>query len=726
MNLLVNMLIEWAAAPAAGRIERVLWIDPLGDDVVTIDITDRQALPVWQQRSEIEAALATGQARVLEVDPYVHLFRPEDTIADKHRLRRERSWQVIAPLIANGVDIFIPAKRGALVVAAVQRTGRSRKTIYLALRRYWQRGQTKNALLPGFDRCGAKGQTKSISDRKRGRPAKLAVKTGQPTGLNVNPEVREKILRGMTLFYEQRGGTSLVRARQLTLENLFNKGYQLRNGVWVPVLPPAEELPTLDQFRYWYKKERSLVRTITSRQGTRRFETTYRPVLGDSTQMAFGPGSIYQIDATIGDIYLVSSRDRSRIIGRPVIYTIMDVFSRLIAGMSVSLEGPSWLSAMLALENATMNKVAFCAEYGISITEDEWPSYYLPEAILADRGEFEGYQADHLVNAFNIHMMNTAPYRGDWKGIVERNFRLSNDTLIRWLPGAVYKPRERGGLDYRLDACLNLYEFRQLMIRCVLYHNNHYRMDWYRMDEFMITDHVKPYPIELWQWGVQNRSGHLRSLAPEAIRLNLLPTKEASVGREGIRFQGLHYTSSLAVQEEWFVKARVKGTWRVPVAYDPRITDVIYLRLEDGQRIEPCYLLDKDKTFQGRDWYESLDYFELQKQAQQSARTRQQQTEAEFHAQIEQIVTPAREQAKQARAGQSKRSRLLRIRENRQEERQRERQDGARSFPADETRGQPATGGGPRENLAAEHEYVPPSRPIDQLRKLRQEKLNHE
>lgn len=721
MKLFVNLLIEWPATTEAKQIKRVLWIAPSGDDVVTIDIADRQALPVWQLGTDIEAALAGQQARVLEIDPYAYLCRPEDTISEKHRHRRDAAWQVIAPLVTSDVDLFIPDKRGALVAAAIQRTGRTRKTIYLYLRRYWQRGQTKNALLPGFDQCGAKGQTKSISDRKRGRPGKLAVKTGQPTGLNVNQEVRDKILRGMTLFYEQRDGMSLTRARQLTLENLFNKGYTLRNGILVPVLPPDEELPTLDQFRYWYEKERNLVRSITMRQGERRFETTYRPVLGDSTQMAFGPGSVYQVDATIGDIYLVSSLDRSRIIGRPVIYTIMDVFSRLIAGMSVSLEGPSWLSAMLALENATTNKVAFCAEYGIVITEDEWPSHHLTEAILADRGEFEGYQADNLVNALNIRVMNTAPYRGDWKGIVERNFRLSNDTLIRWLPGAVYKHRERGEPDYRLDACLNLYEFRQLMLHCVLHHNNHYRLDWYRLDEFMITDRVEPYPIELWNWGVQNRSGHLRSLAQDVIRLNLLPTKEASVSRDGIRFQGLHYTSNLAVQEAWFVKARVKGTWRVPVAYDPRKTDVIYLRLDNGQRIEPCYLLDKDKTFQGRDWYEPLDHFELQKQATQSAKTRKQQTEAEFHAHVEQIVAPAREQAEQARTGQSKRSRLHGIRENRQEERQRERQEGARPVSLDKTRRQPGEGG-----LQTDHDYVPPPRPIDQLRKLRQEKLNHE
>lgn len=728
MNWFVNMLIEWQEGTDKSWVERVLWIDPSSSDMVAIDIVDKQALPIWQKRTDVEAALAAKKARALEVDPYTYLLRPEDTIPKRHRKHRDEAWEVIAPLVESGVDIFVPSKRGRLVVEAVKRTGRIKKTIYLYLRRYWQRGQTRNALLPNFDRCGGRGKEKTSSGRKRGRPSRLAKVTGQPTGVNVDDGIKERFQRGIKRFYEKRTGMSLRRAFQLTLENFFHKGYELRGGALVPILPPREELPTFDQFRYWYEKERNPVQTITSRYGERQFNANHRGVLGDSTLMAFGPGTLYQFDATIGDIYLVSSLDRSRIIGRPVISTVIDVFSRLITGIGVGLEGPSWLSAMLALENGTADKVAFCAEYGISITEDEWPSHHLPEAILADRGELEGYDADSLVNALDIKVSNTPPYRADWKGIVERNFRLSNDKVIRWLPGAVYKKRERGDQDYRLDACLTLHEFGQLMIRCVLHHNNHHRMAWYRMDKFMITDHVEPYPLDLWNWGVQNRVGHLRTMAQDIVRLNLLPTKEAVITRSGIRFQGLDYTCELAMQENWFVKARERGSWKIPVAYDPRKLDIVYLRLDGGRRVEPCYLLDRDKVFQGCDWYESLDYLGLQKQAEQSAITRQQQVEAEFHAQIERIVGPAREQAEQARRGQSKSSRLRGIRGNRQVERERERQDKVWLLAREETISTQTEGEDVQvdQSKETEQEYVPPSQPIDQLRKLRQEKLNNE
>lgn len=45
---------------------------------------------------------------------------------------------------------------------------------------------------------------------------------------------------------------------------------------------------------------------------------------GDSTQVAARHGSVFQVDATPGYVYLVSSRKRNSIIGRPIIYFIID------------------------------------------------------------------------------------------------------------------------------------------------------------------------------------------------------------------------------------------------------------------------------------------------------------------------------------------------------------------------------------------------------------------
>lgn len=683
MKLFVNALIEWQGS-AELHVERALWIDASGTDVVTININSLSALPVFRKYVEIETAIASGEIQVLEIDPYAALLWVEDDISEKYRQRRDAAWEVIAPLVedASG-QIFYSYGRGKLLSAHEEKTGWTKKTIYKFLRRYWQGGQTKNALLPLFNKCGGKGKERqSNPGLKRGRPSRLTKVASLPMGVNVDASIREKFSRGIRLFYETPEQRTLQDAYQKTLEKFFHRGYdKLPDGTLVPFLPPAEELPSFGQFRYWYEKERNVTQALSSREGKRRYNLSHREVLGDSTQMAFGPGSVYQIDATVGDIYLVSSLDRTRIIGRPVIYVLIDVFSRMIVGMSVTLEGPSWVGAMQAVENAASDKVAFCREYGIEVTEKDWASYHLPETILADRGEFEGYNADNLANALNIRISNTPPYRADWKAIVERNFRSSNDKFIHWIPGAVYKPRQRGDADYRLDAVLDLHQFRKLMILSILDHNRDHRMDWYRMDEFMIRDHVEPYPTDLWNWGIRNRVGHLRVVAPEILRVNLLPGEKASVTYRGIRcFQGLLYSCDLALREQWFVRARERGSWKIDVAYDPRKLDEIYLRLDSGRRLECCQLIDADATFRGKDWYEAADYLEIRQQEKERAKSRRQQSKATFNAQMEQIITEATEQTSkdlQSAGEQSKRSRIKGIRQNRKEERERERESQA-------------------------------------------------
>lgn len=71
------------------------------------------------------------------------------------------------------------------------------------------------------------------------------------------------------------------------------------------------------------------------RMGAKRYDKDMRGLLGTSNAQVIGPGSRYQIDATISDVYLVSRLDPSLIIGRPVVYVVIDVFSRLITGIYI-------------------------------------------------------------------------------------------------------------------------------------------------------------------------------------------------------------------------------------------------------------------------------------------------------------------------------------------------------------------------------------------------------
>lgn len=64
-----------------------------------------------------------------------------------------------------------------------------------------------------------------------------------------------------------------------------------------------------------------------------------------------------------------------------MVYVVIDVFSRMVVGLYVGLEGPSWFGAMMALANTVSNKVLYCKQYGIDITKEDWDCHYLPQTL---------------------------------------------------------------------------------------------------------------------------------------------------------------------------------------------------------------------------------------------------------------------------------------------------------------------------------------------------------
>lgn len=697
MMLVVNSILEWVNA-SKEQIERVLWINGDGSELVVISLSDPKALPEWKNFIDIKQALNNGEVIKRIVDPYPVFSVPEEQILEKNKYRRDHAWELIQDLVTDEPNIYQRDGRGSRVHQLAKESGIHQQTIYKYLRKYWQGGKIKNALLPNYHNCGAPGhERKATEGIKRGRPTK-ALKTGQQeAGINVNEDVKRIFRIGVQLYYNTKEKAPLRRAYELMIANYFNRGYSLEGNTQIPILPPASELPTFGQFRYWFTKEQDLKNSLTARIGERNFALRKRAVVGSSTQMAFGPGSIYQIDATIADVYLVSRYDRSLIIGRPVIYMIVDVFSRLIAGMYVGLEGPSYLGAMMALANATADKVLFCAEHQVDITKDQWPCNYLPEALLADRGELLGKNADNIANSLNITIANTPPYRADWKGIVEQTFRLANLKTIHWLPGAVRtRLRERGEPDYRLDAKLDLQQFTKIMIYTVLDHNLNHWIDWYSRDEFMITEQVKPIPIELWKWGFNNRSGHLREKEQKHIMLNLLPQDTATVTYKGIRFKGMHYSSESALKEQWFERARSYGNWTVPVSYDPRKADMIYLRLRDGRDIEACHLLERENRYKGYRLEEVLDLLELERIQKANHVSNEIQASADLNARINSIVKDAEEKTnfELSKNNISKTQRIKNIRNNRANEKADIRQNEAWQFEESYTPNEDSSGRG--------------------------------
>lgn len=675
-EIVINVIIEWvASADVAMTLERVLWCDPRGNSVVVIDIEDPNSLPTIRTREEIQSAFGQGSAFFRSIDPHAaSAFLPAD-IPTRHLKLRDTAWEKVSKLVTREPDIYFGSQRKKMILEDAV-ASKAPDKIYKYLKRYWKRGMTPNALLPDFQKCGAPGTGRvSKHGAKLGRKPKLAIIDVKFEGVNVDANMKNIFGIAIKQYFDTTEKHPLRKAYGEMIDKHFNLGYRLQGHVPIPILPPTHMAPTFGQFAYWHSKQKDLIHSIVSRQGRRAYELSHRPVLGSSTQMAFGPGSVYQIDATVADIYLVCSYDRSRIIGRPIVYLCIDVFSRLCVGLYVGLEGPSWLTGMMALANSTADKITFCAEHGIQITEDDWPCHCLPEQIVADRGEFIGISSDNLVSNLNISFANCPPCRGDLKGIVERSFRKLNDTFIKWTPGAVRK-RERGDPDYRLEAKLTIQEFTRILILMVIEYNLFHRIEAYPLDPSMMSDNLEPIPIELWNWGTVNRSGHLRVRSQDAVKLALLPKAEAVVTHRGIRCNGMFYSCERAIREQWFVKAR-QSRWSYEASYDPRKSELIYLNLGKGE-LETCQLLPREERFKEFRVEEVEDYMEGEKLKSALHGSRRIQSRAEFNAFTKAVVANAIELTNADNPQSlSKKERTSNIRANRQEENDRVRTEEA-------------------------------------------------
>lgn len=681
--LLQNDLLEYREPP--GRTIRLLWTHPTQQVGFVIDVKSHDASPELVQLQALQDDLESGRARLLATDPYLTIV-VEASLTEQRKKRRDDAWEIVADLIAAEPQIYYASHRAEKIKECVAAGLATRPTIYLYLRRYWQRGQVPNALLPDYDNSGGKGKARTATTVKRGRPRKL----DDMAGINIDEDTRQVFRVAVARYFTTQIKFTLRGAYDQMIKDFFCTRTIDPDTGRVTHAPntamAASGFPSFGQFSYWLEKDHDRLEIKRKRLRARVYDKDLRGLLGTSTAEVWGPGARYQIDATIADVYLVSRTDRSKIIGRPVLYVVIDVFSRMIVGIYVGLEGPSWVGAMMALANTASDKQAFCRQNGREIDSATWPCHHLPAVLLGDRGEIEGRMIETLINNFNVTVENAAAYRADWKGIVEQRFRLIPAKFKPYVPGYIDTDfRARGGKDYRLDAVLDLDQFTRIVIECVLYYNNCHELKRYDKDRDLVADSIPTVPIDLWNWGIANRSGSLRQYPEELVRFSLLPVEEATVTLNGIRLRGLYYTCQTALEERWFDKARQKGNWKVKVSFDPRDLDEIYLHDPNGpMQFQVCQLTERSRAHRRISVWELAQLQETEKKISVARKPNQQLAAADLSASIEGIVAEAIKKKGQP-ATESAAKRTANIRINRANEKQANRNTETFRFAEDRT-----------------------------------------
>ena len=378
----------------------------------------------------------------------------------------------------------------------------------------------------------------------------------------------EKNMRwGLNKFYYNQHKNSLSTAYTMMLR----AKYCDKNGVILP------EHPSINQFRYFEKKYRKRQNYYISRNGLKDYQKNHRPLLGDGVQEFAPHVGIGMLDATVCDIYLVN--DSGELIGRPILTACIDAFSGLCCGYSLSWEGGTYSLRGLLL-NIIEDKKEYCKKFGISIQKKDWDCNRLPGTLVTDMGSEYISSTFEQIAELGVTLINLPAYRPELKGSVEKFFDLIQGYFKPCLKGkGVIEPdfQQRGSHDYRKDACLTLYQFEQILLRCILFYNSKRIIENYPYTESMIQEQVLPTSCSIWDYGLRQASADLLDIPSEELILTLLPRVEGRFTRQGLKVNGMRYR-----HDNYTEKYLCGGT--VTVAYNPEDVSCIWL-LENGSYI---------------------------------------------------------------------------------------------------------------------------------------------
>lgn len=179
--------------------------------------------------------------------------------------------------------------------------------------------------------------------------------------------------------------------------------------------------------RSWVRDElrRDPQRHFLRELGATEYRRRMRPLVPTRDRDVL-PGELYEIDSTELDLWVRVMDDHGDYHAiRPSLTIILDVGSRAIVGMHLTLGAVSEKSVVYALIHALLPK-----------HDPAWPMHGKPKRVRLDRGAEYGHEFRTTVEALGVVLENCPPYYPDARAKGERFFGTLN-TLINSLHGAI-------------------------------------------------------------------------------------------------------------------------------------------------------------------------------------------------------------------------------------------------------------------------------------------------
>ena len=395
------------------------------------------------------------------------------------------------------------------------------------------------AAMTGYARCGRRANVPSPS--KQGRRRKMVQNElgAQWKGVNTLKHDRTNIATFIASAGYKPDDSLQTNFREFRARYAFKQIQNLENGSVIKDTLPEDEFLTYSQFRYHFNRILPALYNRLSHKTKRAIDARIFRIHTKSARMHIpAPGYTLLIDSTVADVYLVCSFDRTKLIGRPLLYFVVDGLTSAVVGVHITLRTQTAREAKIALFSAMTDKSQLLSKYNLGSYSHLFPKAPLCHTILPDRGELNSKAATDASFGLGCDLGMPAPYMPEWKGIVERLFKTINNLTIHWVPGSTRgRARERGNRDVRLDAVLTLEEFTRLILIGILMWNQCGKTTDHLLPEALLDD-VTPGPASYFDWGLDNLHGSPRFLPEDELVTRMLEPKAANLGGTGIDLDG--------------------------------------------------------------------------------------------------------------------------------------------------------------------------------------------
>ncbi|WP_431102919.1 hypothetical protein [Roseateles noduli] len=562
-----------------------------------IGMDEAKALPKQWPFEEVVDGLKDGTYLKASSNARAVVVRAKDDQADPKQLAAAKSpaeilldwrWNLIKPLVSNP-DIYLRKKRGPLVAGRAEEMGASEQTIMTCLRLYWRGGMTKDALLGSFDKCGtAKNPLPLAEQTPRGR---LPRRERYEKYRWKSEAEKKKVLRIARKFLRAKK----TNTRHFVYRRVIATLYSVRDANGKPVPFPLGERPTRAQVLYLLEKDRSIEEILRRKLGDDVFENDVQPKVGSAREYANGIGQYYEIDSTIVDTWICAEEDPTVVIGKATLYLIIDTFSRLIVGFHLTLEPPSWDSALEAIMTIVEDKQQLCERLGLEYRAEDWVAHgFWPQLFRADRGpEMIGYDSDCIPDGLETGIVNVPRRKAPRKGTVEVSFKLVHAPIRGHVGGHTpsAEQRKRQVDNHKGEATRTL---RSLLpeIFSGIQQNNHKVMTRIKLPAAQVYERELAIPTRMWERDREQRAGMLTQLREEDLRFKLLPSDWFTVTPVGVFYKGLLWVPERSKQAKWLLPA-TRGFYKVRATFRRNLVDFIYVHdQKDPTAWTKMYLAD--------------------------------------------------------------------------------------------------------------------------------------